>query len=546
MDTLSTVWQRLRRLAHTAYAPAALSGLLLTLGFPPAHFWLAAWVALVPLYISLVRMGEGGAKKRRVVWRAFGAGWAFGMVLFLVGMLWMLEIGSVPWAILSAIETAPIALQIVLFALLARILPAWLRPVAFAALFCVFEWLRSQTIYAFPWFILSSTQVHALPFLQIVSLTGQWGLGFFIALVNGFFGEALLVRMTDPLADKEPMRYAKYGRCGIGICVVLAIGGQIALDREEARDAPDAQTGLPVSIIQGNITKNDIYSDESKREIADTYRALTTQVVQETAPALVLWPETVVPQMLRTPWLFDQVTQTAQSLQTPLLLGTDDTEARGMKWNAALMITRAGYIGGRYDKEQLVPMGEYFLFREQLGGVYQQYGVPAHDFGFGSRPGTLAVETAGTPAQGVQVGTLICYDDVFSKRARNRVLTGAQFLAVLTSDQTFGTTAGPAQHIEQAAVRAVETRRYLVRAAANGTSQFIAPSGRVQKELPLFVRGTLSGKVGLRSDKTLFVQWGDWWVGVCAALLVGCGAWPFLPRRAVGSAGSTDAKGRAG
>ena len=534
----------MRRIAKHPAAWAVLSGLLLTLGFPPASFWPAAWAALVPLYVCLVRLNDGGAKARRVAWRAFGAGWAFGMVLFLVGMLWMLEIGSVPWVILSAIETAPIVLQLVLFALLARTLPPFLRPFAFAALFCLFEWIRSQTIYAFPWFILSSTQVHALPLLQIVSLTGQWGLGFFIALVNGFLGEAVLARQNPLLSKTAALRPVLYAACVLG---VLSVGGAIMLEREDAWDAKEARNGVTVSLIQGNVTKEGAYSGGDIQQMTDVYRQMTQQAVRENAPALVVWPETVIPQMLRTPWVFKEVTDTAQGLQTPILLGTDDMEPRGMKWNMALMLTREGYVGGRYDKQQLVPMGEYFLFREQLGGVYQQYGVPAHDFGFGTRPGTLAVETAGNPAQGIQVGTLICYDDVFSKRARNRVLTGAQFLAVITSDQTFGTTAGPAQHIEQATVRAVETQRFLVRAAANGKSQFIAPSGRVQKELPLFVRGTLSGKVGLRTDKTLFVQWGDWWVGVCAGIVCGCVLWPVLARRSsANKAKATGAKGRAG
>ena len=143
-----------KRLAKHGAVLAALSGVLLTLGFPPASLWWTAWFALVPLYIALVRVGQN-SKTPKTLWRSFGMGWAFGMALFLVGMVWMLEIGSVPWAILSAIETLPIAVHIALFAAFAPLLPARLRPFAFAALFCIFEWLRSQTIYAFPWFILS-------------------------------------------------------------------------------------------------------------------------------------------------------------------------------------------------------------------------------------------------------------------------------------------------------------------------------------------------------------------------------------------------------
>ncbi len=525
-----------RFVRHPAFW-AAVSGALLSLGFAPLGWWWVAWIALVPLYVGLVKIGQSGTKRFPI--RAFGAGWAFGMAIFLIGMAWMLEIGSVPWFVLSAIETAPIAIQIALFAAFVPLLPAKLRPVAFAALWCVFEWIRSQTVYAFPWFLLSSTQVHALPLLQIVSFTGQWGLTFFIALVNGLLGEVLLIRLTEtapynPTAE-TPRPYAKYGWSAIAIFAALWCGGQIALSREDTRDAPDAQNGLPVSIIQGNITKEGQYSDSAQQEIVRIYSDMSTEAVRNDAPALLLWPETVTPTpLLRDPFLFRDVSNLARGLQTPSIIGTVDIESRSLYWNTAVLMTREGAVGGRYNKQQLVPMGEYFLFRETLGGIYEQYGVRSYDFGFGTLPGTLSVQMADVPGAGGQtipVGTMICYDDVFSKRARNRVLTGAQFLAVLTSDQTFGTSAGPAQHIEQAAVRAVETRRYLVRAAANGKSQFITPAGRVRQELPLFQRGILSGKVGLRTDQTLFVQWGDWWVGVCAALIGLCAAWPLWMKR---------------
>jgi apolipoprotein N-acyltransferase len=118
----------------------------------------------------------------------------------------------------------------------------------------------------------------------------------------------------------------------------------------------------------------------------------------------------------------------------------------------------------------------------------------------------------------MQVGTIICYESVFPRWAREDVLAGAQMIALLTSDQTFGTSAGPQQHADIATVRAVETRRWVVRAAATGVSEFLDPTGRIRDSLPLMKRGVLVHAVTLRDDKTLYVRWGDWVLWVCAGI----------------------------
>ena len=148
----------------------------------------------------------------------------------------------------------------------------------------------------------------------------------------------------------------------------------------------------------------------------------------------------------------------------------------------------------------------------------RRYGVPPNDLASGDLPGEISLSRPGQPA--ASLGAMICYDDVFPWQARARVRRGAQFLSVMTSDQTFGTTAGPIQHADLAQLRAVETHRWLVRTAATGTTEFIRPDGRIETLLPLSTRGVLARPVPLRDDQTLFVRWGDWWVAVCGAILL--------------------------
>ena len=141
-------------------------------------------------------------------------------------------------------------------------------------------------------------------------------------------------------------------------------------------------------------------------------------------------------------------------------------------------------------------------------------------------PGTAhqPVLDAGAPVG--KVGTAICYDSTDGEIMRRQVARGADLLVVSTDDTWFGRTAAARQHAACAAVRAAEDDRYLVRCAATGISQVIAPTGRVLAEAGLFTRHVVSAPVQARQDLTPYARWGDWFVAVCAAgLLVGLPAW---------------------
>jgi apolipoprotein N-acyltransferase len=505
------------------YAPAAVSALLLTLAFAPLGWWWTAWLAVIPWYVTL--------QGRASLYRAARTGFGFGVILFLVGMFWMNEIGAVPWFVLACIQAIPFALLGMLSAALLPRLPAWARPVAFAALWTLLEFGRSYGRYAFPWFLLSTSQVQNLPILQLVSVTGQWGLSFCLALANGFFGEAWLASRRS----KSGVQTRRLSIAAVAIPAVLYVSGLFVMDTVEKSDA-----NLPsrlVGAVQGAFDKESYSDAETRERVLTTYLNLTRDAVvqaqgtgsggpnataQPQGLAFVAWPETVVPGYIsRDPYLRGTLSQTARALRTPLLVGAPEVDDEGNWLNTAYLFDRNGLERERYDKNQLVPIGEFFPLRELLGTIYAQYNVPEKDHAPGTRLGVMQIGGLLGETQ-MRVGTIICYESVFPRWARDDVRDGAQMIALLTSDQTFGTSAGPQQHADIATVRAVETRRWLVRAAATGVSEFLNPVGRIRDSLPLMKRGVLIHAVTLRDDKTLYVRWGDWVLWVCAGITVGC------------------------
>ncbi len=510
------------------------SAVLLAFCFPFISAWWLAWLALVPLYLALLR-AAGNIRAGLLT------GFWFGLTLHLVGVFWMSKLGTVPWLGVAVCEAGAFALWGAIAAPLLFRLPTWARPLAFAATWTCLEWARTLGAMAFPWFPLAASQVPCLPMVQIVSVTGQWGLGFAVALVNALLVEAYQARR---LRDESVFRWL--AGSAVYVPVALWVGGYFALGNDAA-DPASAPT-RNVTVIQGNVGKvpeNADYStlDDYRRTSLDTYLQMTRFAAKSgTKPDFVLWPETVVPgYLLQDPILQTLVAGLARETNTDLLVGTADAGAGLTRFNSVVYLDPNGIVRRKYDKQRIVPMGEFFPFRDSLGSIYEKYNVPNEDLTPGRAPGVFPV---GYGTRETPVGMLICYEAVFPYISRDRVREGARVLLQSTSDETFDGTPNPEQHADLCVLRAVETRRYFVRAGATGYSEIIDAGGNVSRRVPAGKPGTISDRVVLRTGETLFVRFGDWFVGVCAALTACAGMWVAartrpLSRRRIESSGET-------
>ena len=86
---------------------------------------------------------------------------------------------------------------------------------------------------------------------------------------------------------------------------------------------------------------------------------------------------------------------------------------------------------------------------------------------------------------------------------------GAKFLSVITNDAWWGDTPGYRQHFSYSRLRAIETRRYVARCANTGISAIIDPSGNYLSETPWWQEAVIYGHIGLSSEITPFVRYGD-------------------------------------
>jgi apolipoprotein N-acyltransferase len=182
--------------------------------------------------------------------------------------------------------------------------------------------------------------------------------------------------------------------------------------------------------------------------------------------------------------------------------------------NSAVLLNPTGERTYTYDKIHLVPFGEYVPLRQWITFA-GRLTADISDF----TPGT--VYSVGQ-LPGGRFGTFICYEAIFPSEIANFARGGAELLINISNDGWFGRSAAPPQHLMMSRVRAVESRRWMLRDTNNGYTVSVDPYGRIVAEMATDVRGELDAPYDFRSDRTLYSLWGDWiaWLSLIASILV--------------------------
>jgi apolipoprotein N-acyltransferase len=244
-------------------------------------------------------------------------------------------------------------------------------------------------------------------------------------------------------------------------------------------------------------------------------------------PDLIIWPEAVTPWAVRgddNARAF--VEGLAQRVRTPLLLGSIATEHQGRSneawFNGAFVVTPgSGLQPVYYAKRQLVPFGEFVPLRPVLGWL-RKFVEIGDDFQVGDDARPLIVGLRDGP---VVFGPLICFEDIFPRLARSSALAGAEVLVVMTNNGWFGEGGAAYQHAAHSVLRAVETRRPVIRVGNGGWSGWIDEFGNIRTTLTneagsVYFRG--AHNVAVTRDarwagrNSYYTEHGDWFVVLCA------------------------------
>ena len=431
-------------------------------------------------------------------WRRFLIGWISGATFWFFLCNWiqfvledhasMGKFGS--WASFFLFAVLK-GLHMAVFAWLAG--PLMNRSYALPAVAALWTGLeRTHSTFGFTWLELGNAGIDMSVPLRLAPIVGVFGVSFVFVLLSA--GVACII-LRQPRVRLVPL-------------LALPL---LYLLPEIPQGLPATETAL---VVQPNIDTEENWNTASQEQTEHQLMELSNALP---AP-LVIWPELPAPLYYYDDVDFRHDAQEIAARHGFFLFETVAYKSHNEPLNSAILLSREGTEIGKYDQINLVPFGEY------VPAAFAWVNRVTRDAG-DYVPGTeVKVLDAGSQRMGV----FICYEAAFPELVRRFTALGANVLVNLSNDGYFGHSEARLQHLALARMRAVENRRFLIRATNDGLTAVIDPAGRIIQLLPPYRQVAAPIRYGLRSEQTPYARFGDWFVWSCLVVGVGLGFWSWF------------------
>lgn len=455
----------------------------------PMAFAPLGWWPLAPLGISVLFLCWQTDDARQAARKGF----LFGAGLFLTGTYWLYHsihvLGKAPLALALLLMLGLVAIMGLYHALLGYLVVrgglqrgplGWLLGLPFA--WILLEWWRGWFLTGFPWLSLGYSQTDTW-LGALAPVLGVYGISLAVAVISGGLLALLLGQRQQKI---------------LGAAVIVVIWSAAAL-LGQVQWAEEAGEELSVTIVQAAIPQEQKWLPEMLAPTQDLYVTMTDGHWDSD---LVIWPEAAIPALIA------QVDDYLMALRkrmleqgNTLMLGIIDYEIdRGVYRNTLLVL---GPQVEFYYKRHLVPFGEFFPVPDFVRRWMRLQNLPYTDFEAGSD------DQLPLQINGIKVAPSICYEIAYGNEQR-QFLPEAALLVNVSNDAWFGDTIAPHQHLQIARMRAMEARRYLIRATNNGISAVIGSRGELLEVSRQFVPAVIDATVQPLSGETLYVRFGNW------------------------------------
>ncbi|MGD9979144.1 MAG: apolipoprotein N-acyltransferase [Hyphomonadaceae bacterium] len=457
---------------------AVASGALATLGHAPFQLTLA-FIAAVVVVVWLLDVSAGQQRRLR---SAFSIGWFFGLGHFATGLYWVsaaFNVDSDAWGPIWGVPaTLALAAGLALFSGLGAVLAMllWTRDARRIAAFTIgmfaSEWLRGHVLTGFPWLLPGYVWAPGEPISQLASLIGIYGLTLLTLLIA-----ATPAAIADG-GQSAGRRFAPVLMAALLVGMGWGWGAQRIAGAPV--DPPGAQPVVRVADSGlGQAEKWQTRPDQEWR-VLQRYLDASGAPSDDNATTILIWPEGAIPVvnffMLEQP---DFMAALGRGLgDRALIVGLTRRELQpeGLAYfNSAAVVdgvNSEARLGQTYDKNHLVPFGEYIPFWSLVSNFniapLQRIGA-----GFEAGPPPTRLVIPGAPPAVV----LICYEAIFP----GMIPHGEErpgWIVMVTNDAWFGGGSGPYQHYAMARYRAIEEGLPVARAASGGVSAIVDAFGR--------------------------------------------------------------------
>ncbi|MCF6437066.1 apolipoprotein N-acyltransferase [Pseudoalteromonas sp. MMG022] len=484
---------------------ALFAGLALTFAYAPFNVWPLTFFALaIACYVTDMPSPKQAAKY----------GFIFGFAWFSLGISWVhvsiAQYGGLPLPIsllLMALLCAYLALYPTLAFMLASrfVNTPWQRVAVLIVGFAIFEWLRGKLLTGFPWLSFGYTLTDS-PLNTLAPLIGEFGLTLLCVLVGGCIYYIWQQRSAKPIMV-------------MAACLLLLYGADALQDKPKHSDK-----SISTLLVQGNIQQSLRWEPEQFWPTMSKYRDMTRPHWHDVD--LVLWPEAAIPEIedFANAFLVD-LDKAAAFNNTALITGIPDYQLNSKTvYNSLIVLGKKHkedeqghyqYLHtNRYQKHQLLPIGEFVPFEDILRPLAPLFDLAMSSFTRGERIQHNLI------ANDLHILPAICYEIAFSELVRDNFTERSDILFTVSNDAWFGDSHGPHQHMQIARMRALELQRPLIRATNNGVTGVYDPILEQQHTIAQFTSDVLKTDVQLISGYSFYSQYGQKPIWIVIALLV--------------------------
>jgi apolipoprotein N-acyltransferase len=497
---------------------ALLSAFLMWLAWPPIPYTSPLlFVGLVPLLIAIakIREGDGSKKGKKVfltaglcflIWNTASIYWVYNAISAVNDPYTAFAVSLIPFGLGALLMT----FAFWLYYRLGRVTNKYLAYLGLISFYISMEYLHESWQLAFPWMTLGNgfSGMHQL---------AQW------YEYTGVYGGSLWILLSNILAY-EAYRSRKLSAWLGWLAIVILPAGISLLSYNRYSEKP---VPVNVVVVQPNIDPYEKFGSLTSGQQLDILTHLSDSIAQPNTEYFI-WPETAMSRrqnnedgirgntdVIAAQHFLEKYKNASliTGIETvKLYSGPETVTARKIDnltyadlFNSAMQLENSANVQF-YHKSKLVPGVERMPFPEALsflapvfegfGGTVGGYGSQEHPKVFYSYGGIGAVP-------------VVCYESLWGSWIGEAVKNGAQFIAIITNDGWWGNTSGKDQHLLYAKLRAIETRRYVVRSANTGISAIINQKGDIAQHSEWWTRSALKADINLNDELTFYVKTGD-------------------------------------
>ena len=520
------------------FAMLGVSGLLTAITLIVTELGLIEWISLIPLMLFLIDDGKTDDLRKRGI---YGYGFFFFFCYYVVTYHWFFNlypldwvVGMTPAAAIVVCMLACVGLSILYALFGATVLlitkvmirteflrtHKLFRPFVIAALWAVYEWWQTFGWWGVPWARLAVGQTYYIVGVQTASLFGPFFITFALVLVN-----ALLAQV---IRERENISAVRVLSAIAGGVLVFQYGVGTVLYFVNN----DSENTVRVAAVQGNLDSNEKWDANSTKITIETYTKYTLEAAEKGA-TVVVWPESAFPyQVSENNAMGEFCSDLAKEASVTILVGAFTRNSENEELNSLICILPDGSFHETvYSKQRLVPFGEFVPMRDFFSAIVPPLAeLVMVDDDFVPGDGPNIISTAG-----INIGGLICFDSIYEELTRQSVLSGAQIICLGTNDAWFSRSSARYIHNSQAQLRAIESGRYIARAANTGASMIINSKGEIVCELEPLTDGVLVEDICVNDNVTLYTRIGNLFVYLLIAFLtfvVGCSVYKRIRKKA--------------